>query len=100
MRVGDNMVYSEELCKALPDANHLIELSCFGVPVARLFSIEPMGYYCLKSYAGSAKVNMIFNEICIEGDYDIILMNKSFEVGSMSDLDELDMVVYKREDAI
>lgn len=91
------MIYAEELKNALPDANHLIELSCNGVPVARIFcDIPSESEYCLKSYMGDAKVQTYFDEMWIEDDVDIILMNKAFEVGSISDLDSLDMMVYER----
>ena len=91
------MIYAEELKNALPDASHLIELSCSGVPVARIFrDIPSESVYCLKSYMGNAKLNMMFDEMWIEGNADIILMNKAFEVGSISNLDSLDMIVYER----
>lgn len=91
------MIYAEELKNALSDENHLIELSCNGVPVARIFrDIPSESVYCLKSYMGNAKLNTMFDEMWIEGDADIILMNKAFEIGSISDLDSLDMIVYER----
>ena len=89
------MIYADELKNALPDETHLIELSCNGVPVARIFRDIP-DVYCLKSYMGNAKLHTIFDEMWIEGDGGVILMNKAFEVGSISGLDTLDMTVYER----
>ena len=93
------MIYAEELKNALPDENHLVELSCNGVPVARIFrDIPSESEYCLKSCMGNAKLHTMFDEMWIEGDSDVILMNKAFEVGSISNLDSLDMVIYERGD--
>ena len=100
MRAGDNM-YADELKNSLPDKNHLIQLSCHGVPVGRIFrDIPSESRYCLRSYIGNAKTTVLFDEMQISGACDVILFNKAFEVGSICDLDALDMTMYEMDDEV
>lgn len=49
---------------------------------------------------GNAKTTVMFDEMQINGACDVILFNKAFEVGTIYDLDALDMTVYEMDDEV